>query len=268
MGTLEGKVAFITGAARGQGRSHAVRLAEEGADIIAVDRCRDYPTVGYAMASEADLRETVRLVESLGRRIVADRADVRSAGELERALAEGVRALGRLDVVVANAGICTVQPWSEVTEAVWNDTIETNLTGVWNTIRVAVPHLQAAGGGSIVIVSSTAGLKGLPFLAPYVAAKHGLVGLARCLANELAKDGIRVNTVHPTGVRTPMAEGLGGLDSLLAEEPLLGPIFMNTLPVQSVEARDVSNAVAFLASDQARYVTGLALTVDAGSTIR
>jgi SDR family mycofactocin-dependent oxidoreductase len=268
MGRLDGKVAFITGAARGQGRAHAVRMAEEGADVIAIDVCRDYPTVGYPMGTEADLEETVREVEALDRRIVAKVADVRNPASLARALDEGLATLGHLDVVVANAGICTVQPWNEVTPAVWQDTIDTNLTGVWNTLSVSIPHLQASKGGSIVITSSTAGLKGLPFLAPYVAAKHGLVGLARCLANELAKDNIRVNTVHPTGVQTPMAEGLGGLDPLIQRDPLLGPIFMNALPVESVEARDVANAVVFLASDEARYVTGLALSVDAGSTIR
>ncbi len=267
-GRVAGKVAFITGAARGQGRSHAIRLAEEGADIIAVDICRDYGTVPYAMATEADLAETVKAVEALDRRIVATQADVREAAALKAAVDDGVAQLGRLDIVSANAGICTVQSWDEVTPAVWQDTLDTNLTGVWNTMVVSVPHLIAAGGGSIICTSSTAGIKGLPYLAPYVAAKHGVVGIARTMANELAIHKIRVNTVHPTGVDTPMGNGLGGLEPLINRDPNLGPIYMNTLPVEIVDPRDISNAVLFLASDEARYVTGLEFTVDAGNTIR
>ncbi len=267
-GRVTGKVAFITGAARGQGRSHAIRLAEEGADIIAVDICRDYGTVPYAMATEADLAETVKAVEALDRRIVATQADVRDAAALKAAVDDGVAQLGRLDIVSANAGICTVQSWDEVTPAVWQDTLDTNLTGVWNTMVVSVPHLIAAGGGSIICTSSTAGIKGLPYLAPYVAAKHGVVGIARTMANELAIHKIRVNTVHPTGVDTPMGNGLGGLEPLINRDPKLGPIYMNSLPVETVEPRDISNAVLFLASDEARYVTGLEFTVDAGNTIR
>ena len=211
-GRVAGKVAFITGAARGQGRSHAIRLAEEGADVIAVDICHDYGTVPYAMATEADLAQTVKAVEALDRRIVATQADVRDAAALKAAVDDGVAQLGRLDIVSANAGICTVQPWDEVSPAVWQDTLDTNLTGVWNTMVVSVPHLIAAGGGSIICTSSTAGIKGLPYLAPYVAAKHGVVGIARTMANELASHKIRVNTVHPTGVDTPMGTGLGGLE--------------------------------------------------------
>ena len=267
-GRVAGKVAFITGAARGQGRSHAIRLAEEGADIIAVDICRDYGTVPYAMATEADLAQTVKAVEALDRRITATQADVRDAAALKAAVDDGVAQLGRLDIVSANAGICTVQPWDEVSPAVWQDTLDTNLTGVWNTMVVSVPHLIAAGGGSIICTSSTAGIKGLPYLAPYVAAKHGVVGIARTMANELAAHKIRVNTVHPTGVDTPMGTGLGGLEALIGRDPNLGPIYMNTLPVEIVDPRDVSNAVLFLASDEARYVTGLEFTVDAGNTIR
>jgi len=267
-GRVEGKVAFITGAARGQGRSHAIRLAEEGADIIAVDLCRDYDTVNYAMATEADLAETVKEVEALDRRIIATAVDVRDATGLKKAVDDGVAQLGRLDIVCANAGICTVQSWDQVTPEIWQDTLDTNLTGVWNTMVVAAPHLIAAGGGSIICTSSTAGIKGLPFLAPYVAAKHGVVGIARTMANELARHKIRVNTVHPTGVDTPMTTGLGGLEGLINSDPELGPMFMNTFPVEIVDARDISNAVLFLASDEARYVTGLEFTVDAGNTIR
>jgi SDR family mycofactocin-dependent oxidoreductase len=268
MGRVEGKVAFITGAGRGQGRSHAIRLAEEGADIIAVDVCHDYDSVGYPMSSAADLAETVKAVEALDRRIVATEADVRDATALKNAVDSGVAELGRLDIVSANAGICTVQAWDEVTPVVWQDTLDTNLTGVWNTMVACAPHLIAAGGGSIICTSSTAGIKGTPFLAPYVAAKHGVVGIARTMANELAVHNIRVNTVHPNGVDTPMLSGLGGLDPLIGRDPNLGPIFMNTLPVQMVDARDISNAVLFLASDEARYVTGLEFTVDAGNTTR
>ncbi len=267
-GRVAGKVAFITGAGRGQGRSHAIRLAEEGADIIAVDICRDYDTVSYGMATEADLAQTVKAVEALDRRIIATQADVRDAAALKAAVDDGVAQLGRLDIVSANAGICTVQSWDEVTPAVWQDTLDTNLTGVWNTMVVSAPHLIAAGGGSIICTSSTAGIKGLPYLAPYVAAKHGVVGIARTMANELARHNIRVNTVHPTGVDTPMGTGLGGLEPLLNRDPNLGPIFMNTLPVEMVDPRDISNAVLFLASDEARYVTGLEFTVDAGNTTR
>jgi SDR family mycofactocin-dependent oxidoreductase len=267
-GRVAGKVAFVTGAGRGQGRSHAIRLAEEGADIIAVDILRDYESVGYGMSTEADLAETVKAVEALDRRIVATKADVRDAAGLKKALDDGVAQLGKLDIVSANAGICTVQRWDEVTPQVWQDTLDTNLTGVWNTMVAAAPHLIANGGGSIICTSSTAGIKGLPFLAPYVAAKHGVVGIARTMANELAQHKIRVNTVHPTGVNTPMVAGLGGLDSILQKDQLLGPIFMNTYPVEMVEPRDISNAVLFLASDEAQYVTGLEFTVDAGNTIR
>jgi SDR family mycofactocin-dependent oxidoreductase len=266
-GRVAGKVAFVTGAGRGQGRSHAIRLAEEGADIIAVDILADYATVPYGMATAADLDETVKQVEALDRRIIASRADVRDAAALKNAVDHGVAQLGRLDIACANAGICTVQTWDEVTPEVWQDTVDTNLTGVWNTMTAAVPHLIAGGGGSIICTSSTAGIKGLPFCAPYVAAKHGVVGIAKAMANELGRYSIRVNTVHPTGVNTAMAAGLD-LDAVLARDPDLGTILMNSLPVEMVEPRDISNAVLFLASDESRYVTGLEFTVDAGSTNR
>jgi SDR family mycofactocin-dependent oxidoreductase len=267
-GRVAGKVAFITGAARGQGREHAIRLAEEGADIIAVDIGRDYDTVGYPMGTAEDLAETVKAVEALDRRIVASLADVRDPAALKAALDEGVAQLGHLDVVCANAGICTIQTWDEVTPAVWQDTLDTNLTGIWNTMVVSAPHLIAAGGGSIICTSSAAGVKGPPFLAPYVASKFGVTGVAKTMAHELARHHIRVNTVHPGGVKTPMSAGLGGLEGLIARDPHLGPIFMNDLQVDMVDARDISNAVLFLASEEARYVTGLEFIVDAGSTIR
>ncbi len=266
-GRVEGKVAFVTGAARGQGRSHAVRLAQEGADIVAVDALLDYGSVAYPMATADDLQETVALVQATGRRIVARRADVRAPAELADVLTEAVAELGGLDVVVANAGICTTQAWDAVTPQVWQDTIDTNLTGVWNTLVAAVPHLLARGGGSMIAVSSAAGLKGLPFYAPYAAAKHGVVGIARSLANELGAQGIRVNTIHPAGVRTAMSAGLD-MSGLLEANPLLGPVFMNALPVELVEPSDVSDTVLFLASDEAKFITGLAMTVDCGASIR
>ena len=266
-GRVQGKVAFITGAARGQGRSHAIRLAEEGADIVAVDILRDYDTVGYSMAIEADLELTVKEVEKLGRRIIATQADVRDADALRSALDTAVAELGRLDIVCANAGICSSQRWDQVTPELWADTIDTNVTGIWHTIVAAVPHLIAAGGGSIICTSSTAGIKGLPFFTPYVASKHAVVGIAKSMANELARHNIRVNTVHPAGVATPLVGGLN-LTEQLADDPALGPIFMNSLPVEMLDPRDVSNAVLFLASDEARYVTGLEFTIDAGCTIR
>ncbi|TQC47847.1 NAD(P)-dependent oxidoreductase [Rhodococcus sp. WS4] len=267
-GKLAGKVAFITGAGRGQGRSHAIRFAEEGADIIAVDACVDYETVKTKMATDQDLAQTVKEVEALGQRIVSRVADVRDTKALADAITDGVNELGRLDIVCANAGICTVQPWDAVSPELWQDTIDVNLTGVWNTAVAAIPHLISGGGGSIIITSSTGGIKGQPFLTPYIAAKHGVVGIAKSLANELAQKNIRVNTVHPTGVNTPLLSGLGGMDELIGLDPSTAGIFVNTLPVELVEPRDISNAVLFLASDEARYVTGLQMTVDAGCTIR
>ena len=268
-GRVAGKVAFVTGAGRGQGRSHAIRLAEEGADIIAVDILANYDSLGYAMSTEEDLAKTVKAVEALDRRIVAARADVRDLDGLKKSVDEGVTQLGRLDIVSANAGICTAQAWDQVTPRIWQDTIDVDLTGVWNTIVATAPHLIENGGGSIIATSSVAGVKGLPFLAPYVAAKHGVVGIVRAMANELAEYNIRVNVVVPTGVMTPMAAALSNIQQITEEHPHLGPVHMNTMPdVHAVEPRDVSNAVLFLASDEARYVTGLEFKVDAGNTIR
>ncbi|TDD48664.1 NAD(P)-dependent oxidoreductase [Saccharopolyspora elongata] len=264
---MSGKVAFITGAAQSQGRSHAVRPAEEGADIIAVDICRQLDIVKYPMGTEEGLAETVRLVEKHGRRIHAAVADVRDADELAAVLDAGVAELGGLDIVAANASICTTQPSEDLTPEIWQTTLDINLTGVWNTCAAAIPHLLASGGGSIVITGSTASLKGLPFFLPYVAAKHAVVGIARSLALEFADRGIRVNTIHPTGVDTPQGHS-PVLPTLLEKRPDLGPLFMNTLPVERVQSIDISNALVFLASDEARYVTGANFPVDAGNTIR
>jgi len=269
MGRVEGKVAFVTGAARGQGRTHAVRLAQEGANIIAIDRCEDLDTVIYPLATEDDLAETVRLVEETGASILATKLDVRDLDGLSKAVAEGVAQFGHLDVVVANAGICTIQTWDDVTPAIWNEVIGINLTGVWNTCVASVPHLINAGGGSLILTSSVAGLKGQPFLVPYAAAKHGVVGIMHTLSNELASHRIRVNSIHPTGVNTTMGLESGGpLAERIMSDFTIGSIFMNSLPVELVEPEDISNAVLFLASDEARYVTGLTMTVDAGATAR
>ena len=269
-GRVAGKVAFITGAGHGMGRSHAIRLAEEGADIIAVDICKNYETVTYDMATEEELAETARMVGALGRRVVSRVVDVRNGEGLKTALDEGVAELGKLDIVVANAAIGMMNAWDDISRQLWQDIIDTNLTGVWNTLSAGAPHLIANGGGSMIAISSAAGLKGLPFLAPYVAAKHGVVGLARSLGNELGKFKVRVNTVHPTGAKTPMGFGAGrdSVDRLLQQRPDLAAIFQNTLPAEQIEPEDVSNAVLYLASDESQWVTGLALTVDAGQTIR
>ncbi|UFS58120.1 mycofactocin-coupled SDR family oxidoreductase [Subtercola endophyticus] len=264
---LKGKVAFITGAGRGQGRAHAIRLAQEGADIIAIDACTNFDTVRYDMASEEDLQETVRLVEALDRRILASKVDVRDAAGLAKAVNDGVAEFGKLDIIVANAAICSWQKWDDTSAQVWQDTLDVNLTGVWNTIVAGIPHLIANGGGSIIATSSTSGIKGTPWLGPYVAAKHGVVGIIRMFANELARHNIRANTVHPTGVNTPLAtNGFEILNQFIAEDPKMGPIFTNPMPIDLLEPVEISNAVLFLASDEARYVTGTQLKVDAGNT--
>jgi (+)-trans-carveol dehydrogenase len=272
-GRVEGKVAFITGAARGQGRSHAIRLAEEGADIIAVDIAAQVGSVPYPMATPDDLAQTVKEVEALDRRIVATQADVRDYGAVKAALDEGVAQLGRLDIVSANAGIASYGLAAELDETTWQDMIDTNLTGVWHAAKAAIPHLIEQGtGGSIVLTSSTAGLKAIPNLAHYVSAKHGVVGLMRTLALELAPHSIRVNSVHPTGVNTPMVQNEASIQLFLpdVENPtaeqyaeVMGSL--NALPIPWVEPGDISNAVLFLASDEARYITGVTLPVDAGS---
>jgi (+)-trans-carveol dehydrogenase len=263
MARLEGKVAFITGAARGQGRSHAVRLAEEGADIIAVD-----------IGSPTDLAQTVKEVEALDRRIVASQADVRDYGGLTAALDDGVARLGRLDIVVANAGIVSFGTAEELTEQAWRDVIDVNLTGVWHTVKAAIPHLRAAGGGSIIIIGT--GLKGKPSLGHYAAAKHGVVGLMQSLANELAPDMIRVNTVHPSAVDNDMIHNQALYHQLLPghqgdiTRQEIEPVFqtLNALPIPWVESVDISNAALFLASDEARYITGVTLPVDAGASVK
>lgn len=267
-GRMTGKVALITGAGRGQGRAHAVRLAAEGARIVAVDVCADYATMPYAMATEQDLAETAALVEGAGGEILTRVADVRDQAALRAAVEAGVERFGRLDTVVANVGICAVHAWDETPEPVWKDVIDTTLTGTWNTIMVSAQHVIDAGGGSIVCIGSTAGLKGQTLTTPYTAAKHGVVGLMRSYAAELAAYGVRVNAVHPTGVGTPMGlSALEPLQRLLGERPELASAWSNALPVELIEPEDVSGAVLFLASDEGRFVTGQSFAVDAGATM-
>jgi SDR family mycofactocin-dependent oxidoreductase len=268
MGKLEGKVAFITGAARGQGRSHAIRLAQEGANIIAVDICAQIGTVPYPMSTPEDLAETVKEVEALDRRIVARQADVRDAAGLQAAFDAGVAELGPVDIVLANAGIAPMS-LDEAHDA-WQDVLDVNLTGVFNTVETAIPSMIERGqGGAIVLTSSTAGLNGIAGPSRgglgYTAAKHGMVGLMRSYANNLAPHSIRVNTVHPTGVNTPMVVN-DAMQEFLAADPSLSDAMANALPVPMVEPVDISNAILWLVSDDARYVTGVTLPVDAGFT--
>lgn len=273
MGRLTGKVALITGAARGQGRSHAIRLAQEGADIIALDICESLATVPFAGATEEDLAETAREVESLDRRVLTHKADVRDSDQLDRAVAKGLSEFGHLDIVVANAGIGSFAPAWELTEEMWQETVDVNLTGVWRTAKATIPTMISQGtGGSIVLTSSIAGLIAFPNLAHYTAAKHGVTGLMRTLAVELAPYGIRCNSVHPTTVDTPMIQNeamytlfLGGVQGATRADAEVGFKAINALPIPWVEAVDVSNAVLWLVSDEARYVTGTTQVIDAGA---
>jgi SDR family mycofactocin-dependent oxidoreductase len=275
-GRVAGKVAFITGAARSQGRSHAIRLAQEGADIIAVDLAGPVESVtAYPGATEEDLAETVKEVEALDRRIIATKADVRDSAALKAALDDGVAQLGKLDIVCANAGIYQIHPALELDDAGWQETIDINLTGVWNTVKVALPHLVANQGGSIILTSSTAGLKGLANSVHYNAAKHGVVGIMRTIGNEFGAQNIRVNSIHPTAVNTIMIQNpqVWGLFDPANPNPTRESAeaafkTINVLPVPWVEPVDISNAILFLASDEARYVTGVTLPVDAGFMIK
>ncbi|CAN7181335.1 mycofactocin-coupled SDR family oxidoreductase [Mycobacterium sp. ITM-2016-00316] len=277
-GRVEGKVAFITGAARGQGRSHAVRLAEEGADIIAVDVCGPISADSQiAPSTPDDLAQTADLVKGLNRRIVTAQVDVRDFDALQAAVDSGVEQLGRLDIIVANAGIGNGgQTLDKTSEADWDDMIGVNLSGVWKSVKAAVPHLISGGhGGSIVLTSSVGGLKAYPHTGHYIAAKHGVIGLMRTFAVELGQHSIRVNAVCPTNVNTPMFMNEGTMKLFRPDLENPGPDdlavaaqFMHVLPVGWVEPVDISNAVLFLASDESRYVTGLPVTVDAGSMLK
>jgi SDR family mycofactocin-dependent oxidoreductase len=278
---LEGKVAFITGAARGQGRSHALRLAAEGADIIAVDICRDIPSNPYPMASPEDLAETERLVKELGQRIVARQADVRERSELQRALADGITDLGRLDVVIANAGICPMPFKREPSLLDFIDAVDVDLTGVMNTIAAALPHLGEQA--SIIITGSTAGLMegttdtgvGGPGGSGYAWSKKTLVGYTEKLALLAAPQSIRVNCVHPTNCNTDLLHHeliyrtfRPDLENPTREDAMPAFHYFQAMPIPYVEPVDISNLVLFLASDEARYITGQNIRVDAGSLLR
>ncbi|OKH71223.1 3-ketoacyl-ACP reductase [Mycobacterium sp. SWH-M5] len=265
-GRVAGKRVLVTGAARGMGRSHAVRLAEEGADLILVDICDSIPEIEYPLATEDELAETVRLVEEHGRHALAHVVDVRDGEALSAAVTDAVAQLGGLDASVANAGVLTAGTWDTTTSEQWRTVVDVNLIGTWNTCAAALPHLVERGG-SVINISSAAGVKGSPLHTPYTASKHGVVGLSRALANELAAVGVRVNTVHPTGVETGMRPD--SLHTLLVEKrPDLAPIFANAMSIVMAEAIDISNAVLYLVSDESRYVTGLEFKVDAGVTLR
>jgi SDR family mycofactocin-dependent oxidoreductase len=277
VGRIEGKVAFISGAARGQGRSHAALLAAEGADIIGFDLCGPLSTTGYEPATPDDLEETQRLVKKEGRRMIGFQADVRDYGAVKSGLDAAVAELGgRLDIVAANAGIVTYGRAHELTEEVWQETIDVNLTGVWHTVKAAVPlMISAANGGSITITSSLAGLVGMANTAHYTATKHGVVGMMKTLVNELGQYSIRVNTVHPTNVDTQMLHNPGTYALFQPDElnptregAMQNAIGMHTLPVSQIEPIDMSNALLFLASDEARYVTGATLPIDAGASTK
>ncbi|MFD4369466.1 mycofactocin-coupled SDR family oxidoreductase [Rhodococcus sp. NPDC058521] len=263
----EGKVVFVTGAARGQGRAEAVRFAAEGADVIALDICADLPTTGYPGPTVEDLDETARRVEAMGRKIVTSVTDAKDFDALKAALEKGVHELGRLDVVVANAGMTTAALTWEIDLEHWHATIDNNLHAAFYTAKAAVPIMIDQGtGGAIVFTSSVAGLRGLPFLADYVAAKHGVTGLAKTLANELAEHRIRVNSVHPHGVRTGLT--MPELHEALESRQDLGVLYMGSLPDRMSESEDVAAAVAWIASNEARHVTGIQLPVDLGRTNR
>jgi (+)-trans-carveol dehydrogenase len=277
MGRVDGKVAFITGAARGQGRSHAIKLASEGANIIAVDRCAEDEDAPYTMGTRDDLDETVRLVEEAGGKILARVADVRDFDALTAAVDEGVDLFGRLDIILANAGIVSYSPLAEMGVDVWQHMIDINLTGVWKTVRAGVAHIIEGGrGGAIVLTSSTAGLKTYDSIGHYVAAKHGVTGLAKTLASELGPHQIRVNSVHPSNVNTPMLVNPGTLKMFRPDldDPQIPDALDSFSAVHAleglpwVEPEDVSNAILYLVSDDGRYVTGTQLSVDGGFMVK
>jgi (+)-trans-carveol dehydrogenase len=275
MSRLEGKVALITGAARGQGRSHALGLAREGADIIAIDIADQIASAPYPLASLDDLKETARLVEEAGRRVVISQADVRSLQQMNAAVADGLAEFGRIDIVCANAGIISANKVLDITEEQWKDMIDTNLTGVWHTVKAAVPNMVERGeGGSVIFTGSTSSLSGYPNVGHYVTAKHGIVGLMHTLANELGPHRIRVNAVHPTNVNTKLLHNdtfyrlfRPDLEHPTLEDSRDAFATMHSLPgIPWVEPIDITNAVIFLASDESRYITGINLPVDAGAS--
>lgn len=272
MGRMDGKVAFITGAGRGQGHAHAVRLAEEGADIIALDVLEDLKGFTYPMASMADRDETVALVQSLGRRIIFEKADIRDLPRLHEVVRAGIAEFGHIDVVVANAGAASPAVSYEMSEESFTETIDMFLTSTWRTVRAVAPHMiKARRGGSIIMISSTSGLIGVANMAHYVAAKHGVIGLMKACAIELGPFSIRVNAIAPSNVNTPMLhspavrEVWTGNAAATDEEVMPVMAGMHILDVPWVEPVDISHAVLWLASDEARYVTGSTIPVDAGA---
>lgn len=274
MGRFDGKVALITGAARGQGRSHAIALASEGAQIIACDINKQIETVPYAMATPADMNETIKLVEEQDQRILFREADVRDRSAMQEVIAEGIAEFGHIDIIAANAGIADTVSAVDMTQEAWDDQIGTNLTGVWNSIQPALkPMIERGQGGSIIITSSLYGVSAPPAnLAHYVAAKHGVVGLMRALANELAEHSIRVNTVNPTYVHTDMVENDAFYSAFNPDAPTKENFLatlreLNSLPFSWMDPSDITAAVLYLASDGARYVTGHTLMVDGGASV-
>ena len=270
--SLEGRVAFITGVARGQGRAHALRLAREGVKIVGIDICEDVWSMDYPNASAADLAETVKLVEALGGAMIGTKADVRDYSAVQTAVDQGVERYGRLDIVIANAGIIRLGDEPDDFTRLWDDIIGTNLTGVFHTVRATVQHLIDGGeGGSIVITSSSAGLKGTGSpktgVQAYTAAKRGLVGLMQVLANDLAPHMIRVNTIHPTGVATGMVMN-EAMARMVAQADAAVSAMQNALPIQILQPEDIANAVAWLVSDEAKFITGVQLPLDAGFSVR
>ncbi len=268
-GRVAGKVALVTGAARGQGRAHAVRLAEEGADIIAVDVCAPIPGVQYAAASEEELAQTVALVEKADRRIHSAKIDIRDLDGLRAVVDEGVAALGRLDIICANAGVCIAGEWDTITPEVFHETMSVNVTGTWNTIMAGAPHIVAGGrGGSIIVTSSAAGLKVTPFMVPYTTSKFAVRGMAKAFAAELAEHTIRVNSVHPYGVNTPMggADFQAVLQPAIERKPHLGGMLVPMMTIPWSEPEDISDVVLFLASDDSKYLTAHEIAPDSGVT--
>lgn len=277
MGRLDGKVVLISGVARSQGRSHALRFAEEGADVIGFDVLDEIKGSASGPATQADMDETVRQVEALDRRIIATKADVRDWAGVKAAVDDGVAQLGRFDVVLGNAGVFTAPSLAEdMEDDIFMDTLNINVAGVWRTAKAAIPHLKNnANGGSIIMTSSVAGLSGIANFAHYVASKHALVGLMRTLALELAPSQIRVNTVHPGTVNTVMVMNdvlarvfRPDLENPTADDVIAVAQQMNPMGADMLEPYDISNAMVFLASDEARYITGVTLPVDAGSMVQ
>lgn len=271
MGTSDGKVAFITGAARGMGRAHAVKQAREGADIIALDICAEFSATDYPGSTADDLAETVKLVEGLGRRIVARQADVRDPAAVDAVVAAGLAEFGRIDIVIANAGLIRFTE-AEDRRQVFRDIVDVNLIGAWNTVDAAIPALIEGGrGGSIVLVSSTTGLKASgtprPGLQAYAASKRGLVALMQGWAAQLAPHSIRVNTIHPSGVATDMIMNETTLALSQAGDEWLATQ-VNAMPIALLQPKEIARAVAWLVSDDAHFITGTTWPLDAGFTVR